>query len=195
MTEALRVAIAEDEQEVLLDIRETLEQLGHQPVIVVQDGQSLVAECRETTIDLIITDIRMPELDGLQAVEQIRQFHDVPVILISAFHDQNLVNQALEKQILVYLVKPIRTADLETSIQMAVQQHKEVQALKEQAANLEQALEDRKIIERAKGVLMQRTNLNEADAFRRLQELASEKHQKMVKIAQSILDAEDAFRT
>lgn len=194
MIESLRVAVAEDETEVLVDIQEALESLGHQAVIAVQDGESLVLGCRENEVDLIITDIQMPELDGLQAAERIREFREVPIIIISAFHDESLLKRAIDENVLAYLIKPIRTADLETSIELAVQRFKEMRALQDQAASLEQALADRKIIERAKGILMQRTNLSEAEAFRRLQNLASEKNQKMVRIAQTILDAEEAFK-
>ena len=194
MRKFLKIAIADDEPEILADLAETLEELGHQVAIRAGDGKELLAGCRQQEVDLVITDIKMPELDGLSAVEEIRKFRPVPIIILSAFHDDDLLSRALKEHVMAYLVKPIQMSSLQTSIELAVQRFREFQALQSQAINLQQALEDRKIIERAKGILMERAKLSEPDAFRRLQLLSSQKNKKMVEIAQSIVDAELAFR-
>lgn len=194
MKTSLRIAIADDEPEIMDDLAETLEELGHHVVIRAGDGVELLAAFREQDADLVITDIKMPGLDGLRAVEEIRKIRPVPIVILSAFHDEELLSKALKEQVMAYLVKPIQVESLETSIQLAVQRFQEFQALKEQADNLKQALEDRKMIERAKGILMERAELSEPDAFRRLQLLSSRKNRKLVDVARDIVDADAVFR-
>ncbi len=190
---SLRIAVADDEPEMLEWLRETLSELGHQVVAAVPDGNALVEACRENPPDLIITDIRMPGMDGIEAAQQITKEHPLPVILVSAYHDPELLDRAVADHVLAYLVKPIKQADLETTIALAMQRFREFEALQKEAADLRQALQDRKLIERAKGILMRRAGLDEADAFRRLQRLSSEKNTKMAQIAQMIITAEEAL--
>lgn len=194
MKTSLRIAVAEDEPELIADLEEILQELGHEVVISVGDGAALLKAFQETQVDLVITDIKMPVMDGLTAIEQIRGIRPVPVIILSAFHDEELLNRALKEQVMAYLVKPIQIQTLQMSIELAMQRFREFLALQAEADNLKHALEDRKIIERAKGILMDRANLSEPDAFRRLQLLSSQKNKKMVEIAQTIVDAELAFR-
>jgi response regulator NasT len=194
MKTSLNIAIAEDEPELRTDLEETLHELGHRVAISAADGESLVEAFRSTTVDLVITDIKMPGLDGLSAAEQIRAIRPVPIIILSAFHDEAIVERALKEHVLAYLVKPIQVKSLQTSIEIAVRRFKEFQSLQEQAAGLQQALEDRKIIERAKGILMERAELSEPDAFRRLQLLSSQKNQKLVDVARRIVDADSFFQ-
>jgi response regulator NasT len=194
MITSLRIAVAEDEPELIADLEETLQELGHKVVIRVGDGAALLKEFQEIEVDLVITDIKMPVMDGLAAIEQIRSIRPVPVIILSAFHDEDFLNRALKEHVMAYLVKPIQTQTLQMSIELAMQRFREFLALQAEADNLKHALEDRKIIERAKGILMDRANLSEPDAFRRLQLLSSQKNKKMVEIAQTIVDAELAFR-
>src|SRR5262249_34638598 len=153
-----------------------------------------VAQCRQLRPDLVITDINMPDLDGIDAAVEIYRHEPVPVILISAFHDPELVRRAEADHILAYLVKPIKQADLEPAISITMRRFEQFQALRQETANLRQALEDRKIIEKSKGILMKKAGLDEQDAFRRLQKLASEKNKKLIEIAQSILTAEEALQ-
>jgi response regulator NasT len=134
-------------------------------------------------------------MDGIEAAEEIYHFRAVPVILISAFHDDEIVRRASRTQILAYLVKPIKDTDLGPAITVAMQRFREFEELRIEATDLKQALEDRKVIERAKGILMKRTGLTEPDAFRRLQKLASSKSQKLVEIARMIVTAEEAVET
>ncbi|HTI51362.1 MAG TPA: response regulator [Planctomycetaceae bacterium] len=193
MINALRIVVADDEPDVLEHFKECLEALGHQVVAAVGNGADLVERCRALHPDLVITDIKMPDLDGIQAAEKVRLDHPTPVILVSAYHDPDLIDRALADHVLAYLVKPIRKDNLKPAIALAMQRFKEFQALQHQADDLRQALEDRKIVERAKGILMKRGNLDEQSAFTRLQKLASDKNRKMVEIARMIVTAEEAF--
>src|SRR5439155_14495080 len=136
--------------------------------------------CRTAGPDLVITDIKMPDMDGIDAAIQIYLERPVPVILVSAFHDAELIARAEADHILGYLVKPIKQADLEPAIALAMRRFEQFEALRKEAAGMKQALEDRKVIEKAKGLLMKKAGLDEADAFRRLQRLASDKNKKLI---------------
>ncbi len=194
MTESLRIVIAEDEQELLIDLEETLHEFGHQVVAKAQNGRELVAHCQQTQPDLVITDIKMPDMDGLEAAAEICRERAVPFVILSAYHDPEFVERALKQQVLAYLVKPLNDQSLKTAIQLAMRRFQEFQALQQQSADLRQALEDRKIVERAKGILMTRAELSEPDAFRRLQLLSSQKNKKMIEIARTIVEAEEALK-
>jgi response regulator NasT len=194
MTHSLRIAVADDEPDMRDYFQKSLTRLGHQVVAVAADGRELVEKCRAAAPDLVITDIKMPDLDGIDAAAQLYRERPVPVILVSAYHDPSLIERAEVDHILAYLVKPIKQADLAPAIGVAMRRFEQFEELRREAADLRQALEDRKVIERAKGVLMKRANLDEQDAFRRLQKLASEKSRKLVDIAQMVLVAEEAIR-
>ena len=187
MTTRLRIAVADDEPDMRDYFQKSLTRLGHQVVAVAADGRELVEKCRAAAPDLVITDIKMPDLDGIDAAAQLYRERPVPVILVSAYHDPSLIERAEADHILAYLVKPIKQADLAPAIGLAMRRFEQFEELRREAADLRQALEDRKVIERAKGVLMKRANLDEQDAFRRLQKLASEKSRKLVDIAQMVL--------
>jgi response regulator NasT len=189
----LRIAVADDEPDMRDFLQKLLTHLGHEVVAVAADGEDLVRQCRDTRPNLIITDLAMPRLDGLSAVRQITKERPIPVIVVSAYHDDELIRRALQEQVLAYLVKPIKAVDLPPAIALAMQRFREFEALHRQADDLRQAIEDRKLIERAKGTLMARAGLSEPDAFRRLQTLSNEKNLKMVEIARMIVTAEEAF--
>jgi two-component system, response regulator PdtaR len=192
MTEPLRIVVADDEPDMRDYFRKILPRLGHQVVAAAETGRELVELCRKAGPDLVITDIKMPDMDGIDAATQIFRDRPVPVILVSAYHDPELIARAEADHILGYLVKPIKQADLEPVINLAVRRFEQFQELRKEADDLRQALEDRKVIERAKGVIMKRARMDEQDAFRRLQKLASEKSRKLVEVAQMILVAEEA---
>lgn len=194
MTVSLRIAVADDEPDMREYFRKLLTRLGHKVVAVAADGRDLVAQCLAERPDLVITDIKMPDMDGIDAATRIYQERPIPVILVSAFHDPALIKRAETDHIMGYLVKPIKQADLEPVIALAMRRFEQFEALRKEAADLRQALEDRKVIERAKGILMKRTQLDEQEAFRRLQKLASEKSRKLVDIAQMVLVAEEAVQ-
>ena len=193
MNRPLRIAVADDEPDMRDHFRKILPRLGHQVVAVAEDGQQLVERCRTLHPDLVITDVKMPEMDGIEAALAIYQDRPTPVILVSAYHDSELIARAEADHVLGYLVKPIKQADLEPTISLTMRRFEQFQALRQEAADLRQALEDRKSIERAKGLLMKKAALNEEEAFRRLQKLASEKNLKLVQLSRMILTAEEAF--
>jgi response regulator NasT len=193
MNRSLKIAVADDE----LDMRDYFQQilplLGHTVVGAAQTGRELIELCAKTNPDLVITDIKMPDMDGIDASVQIYRKAAIPVILVSAYHDPELIRRAEADHIMAYLVKPIKQADLEPAIGIATRRFEQFQELRKETSDLKQALEDRKIIEKAKGILMKKAGLDENDAFRRLQKLASEKNRKLIEIAQIILTAEEAL--
>jgi two-component system, response regulator PdtaR len=191
---SLRIAVADDEPDMREYFQKSLARLGHKVVAVTHNGRELVEQCRALHPDLVITDIKMPDMDGIEAAIQVYRERPVPVILVSAYHDATLIERAEADHILGYLVKPIKQADLEPVINLAVRRFEQFQELRKEANDLRQALDDRKVIERAKGVIMKRARLDEQDAFRRLQKLASEKSRKLVEVAQMILVAEEAVQ-
>jgi response regulator NasT len=176
MNHPLRIAVADDEADMREYFQKFLPVLGHTVVAAASTGKELVALCREQKPDLVITDIRMPDMDGIDAAVALFADRAVPVILVSAYHSSDLIARAEADHILAYLVKPIKQADLEPAIALAMRRFQQFEQLRKEAADLKQALADRKIIERAKGILMKRAGLDEQDAFRRLQKLASEKN-------------------
>ena len=194
MNHTLRIVVADDEVEMSAYFRKMLPHLGHCLVAVAENGRDLVQLCKEQRPDLVITDIKMPDMDGIDAATEIYKSMAVPVILVSAYHDAALIARAEADHIMGYLVKPIKQADLEPVIALAMRRFQQFQELRKEAADLRQALEDRKIIERAKGILMKKVQLDENDAFRRLQKLASDKNLKLVEISRMVLTADEAFQ-
>lgn len=193
MTRPLRIAVADDEQDMRDYFQRILPRMGHEVVSVAENGRQLVEQSQHHQPELVITDIKMPELDGIDAAAEIFKTNEIPIILVSGYHDPDLIARAEEDHILAYLIKPIKQADLETAIAIAVRRFDQFRALRQEADDLRQALADRKRVEKAKGILMKRSGLNEADAFRRMQKLASEKNQKLAEIAQVIITAEEAI--
>ena len=194
MNRSLRIAVAEDEGFMQKYLEETLTLLGHQVLCLARTGRELVQHCQTLRPDIVITDINLPEMDGLDAAREIYDQEPVPIIIVTAYHDLDLIERAEENHILAYLVKPIKQQDLEPAISIALSRFQEFKAMREETDNLRQALEDRKIIERAKGILMKRDNLSEPEAFRRLQKLARDKNRKLIDIAQTIITADEAYQ-
>lgn len=193
MKTPLRISVADDEPDMREYFERMLPRLGHQVVSVAETGRELVEHCRELKPDLVITDIKMPDMDGIEAASLIYQELPIPVILISAYHDQSLIERAEADHIMAYLVKPIAQKDLAPAIAIATRRFEQFQALRQEARDLRQALQDRKIVERAKGILMQRAQLEEPEAFARLQKLSRDQNKKLVEIAQAILITESAL--
>ncbi|SIO61308.1 response regulator receiver and ANTAR domain protein [Singulisphaera sp. GP187] len=193
MNQSLRIAVADDEPDMQEYFRTILPRLGHTVIAVSGTGRDLVEQCRASKPDLVITDIKMPDMDGIDAAALIYKSSAVPVILVSAHHDPATIRRAEADFVMAFLVKPIKQADLEPAIAIAIRRFDQFQALRKETADLKQALEDRKTIEKAKGILMKKANLDEHDAFRRLQKLASDKNKKLIEIARIILTAEEAY--
>lgn len=191
--DSLRIAIADDEPDMRDFFERMLPQCGHKVVSVAENGRQLVDQCREMKPDLVITDIKMPDMDGIEAAQKISRERAVPIILVSAYHDPELIERAESDHVLAYLVKPIGLADLGPAIGVAVRRFQEMQALRQETTDLKQALADRKIIEQAKGLLMKVTGADEKVAFRRLQELAADRNMKLIEAAQSVIALEKAL--
>jgi AmiR/NasT family two-component response regulator len=194
MNRTLRIAVAEDEPLMRKYLEETLVLLGYQVPCLAGTASDLIDRCKAVQPDLVITDIRLPDMDGLSAAAEIYACAPVPIIVISAFHDPELIDRAEKNHVLAYLVKPIKQQDLEPAISIAMSRFQEFRTMRQEADGLRQALEDRKLIERAKGLLMKRAGMDEPEAFRRMQKLARDKNQKLVEIAQVIVTAEEAFQ-
>jgi two-component system, response regulator PdtaR len=190
----LRIAVADDERDMREFLQESLSRLGHQVVGTAATGRQLADLCHRASPDLIITDIKMPDMDGIQAAEAFNREKETPIILVSGHYDDELAARAGSHHVMAYLIKPVKEPDLRAAINLSQMRFQHYQAVAREAASLRQALEDRKVIERAKGVLMKRGELDEPEAFRRLQKLASDKNRKMLEIAQMILTVEEAFQ-
>jgi two-component system, response regulator PdtaR len=194
MNHSLRIAVADDEPDMRDYFQEVLPRLGHTVVSVAENGEQLIEQCRAVEPDLVITDIKMPQVDGIDASIRICQARPVPVILVSAHQDSTLIQRAETDHIMAYLMKPVKQSELAPAIALAMHRFEQFNALRQETADLRQALADRKTIERAKGILMKKVNLDEAAAFRRLQKLASEKNRKLAEIASMIITADEAFQ-
>ncbi len=193
MSRSLRIAVAEDDPNLLAFYKEALSRLGHTVVATARTGNELIEQCRRTQPELVLTDIQMPDMDGIEAAARIYRDNPIPVILVSGYHDADFIRRAQENHVLAYLIKPVQDADLATAIAIAYGRFEEFQALRQEAADLRQALADRKVIEQAKGILMKRAGLDEQAAFRRMRRLAMDQNAKLVDIAQMIPTAEQAF--
>jgi response regulator NasT len=193
MTRKLRIAVADDERDTLDFLREAVARLGHEVVAAVGTGRELVDRCKELRPDMVITDIRMASMDGLDAAREICRDRPIPIVVVSAYSDEAFVKRAMEEYVLAYLVKPVREAILGPTISIALRRFEELGALKAEASDLRQALADRKIIERAKGILMRQAKLDEEAAFRRLQKLASNTNKKLVEAAKVVVEAAGAL--
>jgi response regulator NasT len=161
--------------------------LGYHVVGEASDGATAVRLARETHPDLVIMDIQMPELDGLEAARILTAENVAPVLLLTAYSQKELVERAQQAGVVGYLVKPFRDSDIQPAVEVALSRFEEFRAVREQVRTLEESLETRKIVDRAKGVLMDTQGLKEADAFRRIQKLSMDSRKSMRDVAEAIL--------
>ncbi len=187
----LRAVIAEDEQLTRTIIRTRLEKLGHLVVAEAANGLQAVEAVRASQPDLVVLDIKMPELDGIEAARQIMDTSPCAILFLTSFDEQNLVDQAGEVGGLAYLLKPFRKEDLGPAVEIAVKRFRQIQNQAREIENLKEALETRKLLERAKGILMDRHHMTEDEAFKRIHFQARNQNKKMREIAQSIITASD----
>jgi response regulator NasT len=190
----LRIAVADDEADMRQFFKELLPQLGFEVVAIAETGRQLVEDCRQTNPDMVITDIRMPETDGLDAARMVNQERPVPVVVITGHHDAASLERATSDYVMAYLSKPVKAVDLQAAIKLAMLRFDQFTTLRKEAADSRQALQDRKLVERAKGIIMKRARLDEPEAFRRLQKLASDKNRKLAEVAAMIVTAEEAIQ-
>jgi two-component system, response regulator PdtaR len=182
-----RLIIADDESLIRMNLKETLVGLGYLVVGEAGDGVSAITLARQLRPDLVVMDIKMPKLDGIQAAEVLTQERIAPVLLLTAYSDRELVDRAKDAGVVAYLIKPFREADLLPMIEVAMARFAELRALDKQLGDLQEAMETRKIVERAKGLLMETQGLTEAEAFRRIQQLSMNTRKPMKEIAQALL--------
>jgi response regulator NasT len=191
MTHPYRVLIADDEKSVAVALQNQLESLGYDVVSVVSDGQRAIEMCRRTLPDVAFMDIEMPGLDGLAASRQIAVDPGTPVIILTAHGHPNLIDQAVEDGVISYLLKPATNPSLHAAIQVAVARARELKVLQEDIDQLKSTLRERKLIERAKGILMSRRQLSESEAFRLLQRQSQDRRIPMAKLAESIIQTDE----
>ena len=187
-----RILIAEDEAIIRLDLKEMLEEEGLEVVGEAADGDAAVRLADEREPDLVIMDIKMPGMDGLTAAEQIIDKDLAAVLILTAFSGKDLVQRAAEAGAMAYLVKPFQKSDLMPAIELALARYAELTSLKKETADLAERLEARKVIDRAKGRLIDERGMTEADAFRHLQKRAMDERRSMKEVAQAVLDAAPA---
>ncbi len=192
--EPLRIVIADDEVDTRKVLSGLLSQLGHVVVGEAASGPELIEVCAHQQPDLVLTDIMMPEMDGIEAGEKIYRSRPVAIILISGYHENELLDRASLNHVMTFLVKPIRVENLVASISLAIRRFRELEAIREEAQGLRQALTDRKLIERAKGLLMTHAQLTEEDAFRRLKKQATTHNKRLAEIADMIITAMQAMQ-
>jgi two-component system, response regulator PdtaR len=188
MTSALRrVVIAEDEAIIRLDLKEMLEEEGYEVVAEAGDGETAIRLAAEHRPDLVILDVKMPVLDGISAAERIVADRTAPVLVLTAFSQRELVERARDAGAMAYLVKPFTRADLVPAIELAVSRHAQITALEREVESLTDRLETRKVVERAKGVLQQRMDLTEPQAFRFIQKASMDRRLTMRELAESVI--------
>jgi len=187
---ATRVLIAEDNELVSLTLEEQLTMLGYAVVGVARTGGEAVRLCMQLNPDVVIMDMHMPELGGDAAAQQIAKQHPTPVIMLTAYSDPEHIRKAETSGALAYLIKPVNPEELPPTIDVAVARFREMQQLREQVDMLQDTLESRKTIERAKGILMQRRQITAEEAYDIMRQRARERHCKVKDIAQAIVDME-----
>ncbi|MFC4336946.1 ANTAR domain-containing response regulator [Salininema proteolyticum] len=182
-----RVLIAEDEGLIRLDLAEMLTEEGYEVVGEAGDGEEAVRLAKETNPDLVICDIQMPVMDGLEAAEQIVGARIAPVVILTAFSQRDLVSRAQNAGVMAYLVKPFQKSDLVPAIELSVSRFQEMQALENEVHTLNERLEVRKLVDRAKGLLMTKYGMNEPDAFRWIQRAAMDHRMSMRDVAERVV--------
>ena len=185
----MRVLIAEDDPLIALGLCERLRSLGHEPIGPASDGEQAIEMARADLPDLYLFDIEMPNLDGLEAATQLTdEGLRRPVVVVTGVDDPSLIERSIASGVGAYLTKPVDSRELQAAIELAAARHAEFQALEAEVDRTQQALEDRKLVERAKGLLMSALNLSEPDAFRRLQLTARERNLRLADVAARIVE-------
>lgn len=183
----MRILVAEDETIIRLDLRTTLEEAGFEVCAEARNGEEAVELAASERPDLAILDVKMPKLDGIEAARRILAERPIPIVMLTAYGQEELVARAVEAGVFGYLVKPFREADLLPAIHAARARHAELAALREEAESLAEALATRKVVERAKGLLMEREGLTEEEAFGRLRRASQSSNRPMKVVAEAIV--------
>ena len=186
--ESLRILIADNESIIRMDLKELLEEAGHEVVGEAADGLKAVELTRKLKPDLVIMDIKMPVRDGIDAASEIAAKRLAPVVMLTAFSQRDFVEKARDAGAMAYLVKPFTKADLVPAIEVAVSRYQEVKSLESEVATMQDRLETRKLVERAKGLLMEKQNLSEPEAFKWIQRAAMDRRTTMKAVAQVVVE-------
>jgi two-component system, response regulator PdtaR len=186
-----RILVAEDEALIRLDLAEMLTEAGYQVVGQASNGEQAVEMAKELAPDLVIMDVKMPVMDGITAAEEIGAARICPVVMLTAFSQTELVERARDAGVMAYIVKPFTANDLAPAIDIARHRWTEVKALEQEVADLGQRLETRKSVDRAKGILMKKLKVNEAEAFRWIQKTAMDRRLGMREVAEAVITGMD----
>ncbi|HEX5165821.1 MAG TPA: response regulator [Thermomicrobiales bacterium] len=186
-TRRARIIIADDESLIRMDLREMLGHLGYEVIAEASDGRGAVELAKKLLPDLIIMDIKMPDMDGIAAAGELARDHIAPVVLLTAYSENSLIGRAKDAGVCGYLVKPFRETELMPVIELALARFNELRELEREVTDLKDALETRKLVERAKGVLMEVHGLREADAFNRMRKTSMDNRKSMREVAEAIL--------
>jgi two-component system, response regulator PdtaR len=185
----MRVLVADDNPVIALGLAERLRSLGHEPVGPAADGEEAIELARQRRPDLYLLDIEMPNVDGLEAANRLSaEGLRRPVVVVTGVDDPSLIERSIQSGVSAYLTKPVDARELQAALELAAARHAEFEALEAEVDRAQQALEDRKLVERAKGLLMSALNLSEQDAFRRLQLTARERNLRLADVAARIVE-------
>jgi len=188
---AVRILVAEDEALIRMDLVEMLQEAGYEVIAQAGNGEEAIALALEHQPDLAILDVKMPILDGISAAEKI--IATAPVLMLTAFSQRELIERARDAGVMAYVVKPFTIGDLVPAIEIAISRHTQMQSLALEVADLHERLETRKIIDRAKGILMKALNLSEPEAFSWIQRAAMDRRLSMKEVAQAVISPEAAL--
>jgi response regulator NasT len=187
----VRILVAEDEALIRMDLIEMLQEAGYEVIAQASNGEEAIALAIEHQPDLAILDVKMPVLDGISAAEKIISI--APVLMLTAFSQRELVDRARDAGVMAYVVKPFTIGDLIPAIEIAISRHTQMRSLAEEVADLHERLETRKVIDRAKGILMKALNLSEPEAFSWIQRAAMDRRLTMKEVAQAVISPEAAL--
>ena len=188
MKPSLRVVVAEDEALIRLDLVEMLTEAGYEVVGQAGDGEAAILITEKEKPDLVVMDVKMPKLDGISAAERIANQRIAPVVILTAFSQRDLVERARDAGAMAYLTKPFTIEDLMPAIELAVSRFQEIKQLDAEVTDLQEQLKARKLIEKAKGILMKNLNISEPEAFKWMQKTAMDKRRSMTDVAQLVMD-------
>lgn len=183
----MRVLIVDDESLIRMDLRDIIESCGHEVVAEGTNGVEALALCKKHKPDIILMDVKMPELDGIKAARQIGFHHEAPVVLLTSYSQQDLIDKARDSGVYGYLIKPVREEQLVPTLEMALGRYKSDAQLREKMAELEQSLEDRKIIQKGTGILMELYSISEVEAYNRIRTLSMNKQISIIETCNLII--------
>ena len=183
----MRVLIVDDESLIRMDLRDIIESCGHEVVAEGTNGVEALELCKKHKPDIILMDVKMPELDGIEAARQIGFHHEAPVVLLTSYSRQDLIDKARDSGVYGYLIKPVREEQLVPTLEMALGRFKSDAQLREKMAELEQSLEDRKIIQKGTGILMELYSISEAEAYNRIRTLSMNKQISIIETCNLII--------